>query len=45
LLVNGVKKPGIHTVELNAANLSSGIYFCHMQAGDITVSKKLLLTK
>lgn len=45
LLVNGFKKPGIHTVELNAANLSSGIYFCHMQAGEFDTSQKLLLTK
>ncbi len=45
LLVNGVKKPGIHTVELNAANLSSGIYFCHMQAGEFDTSQKLLLMK
>jgi hypothetical protein len=45
LLVNGVKQPGTHTVELNAANLSSGIYFCHMQAGEFDTSQKLLLTK
>jgi len=45
LLVNEDKQPGTYTVELNAGNLSSGIYVCHMQAGDITASKKLLLTK
>ncbi|MBN1694934.1 VCBS repeat-containing protein [candidate division WOR-3 bacterium] len=44
-LVNGVKKPGIHTVELNAANLSSGVYFCRIKTDDFKASQKFLLTK
>lgn len=44
-LVNGVMEPGTHTVELNSANLSSGVYFCRIQTDDFKASEKLLLTK
>jgi hypothetical protein len=44
-LVNGVKEAGIHTIEFNAVNLNSGIYFYKLEAGDITQVKKMTLIK
>ena len=44
-LVNENKPAGRYTVEFNASNLSSGIYFCRMTAGSFTSIKKLLLLK
>lgn len=36
---------GTHVVNFNASNLSSGIYFYTMNAGDYTVTKKMMLVK
>lgn len=36
---------GVYTVEWNAANLSSGIYFYRLNSGKFTDTKKLLLLK
>jgi hypothetical protein len=44
-LVNGNLAAGNHTVNFNAANLSSGIYFYKLQAGDFVSVKKLMLLK
>jgi Secretion system C-terminal sorting domain/NedA-like, galactose-binding domain/Bacterial Ig-like domain len=44
-LVNGFKNPGNYTVELNASNLTSGIYFYRLQAGNIAETKKMILLK
>ena len=44
-LVNGVKQAGIHTVNFNASNLASGIYFYKIQAGDFNAVKKMVLVK
>ena len=45
LLFDGIKHVGSHTVEWNAANFSSGIYFYRLQAGDFTQTKKMVLLK
>ncbi len=45
LLVNEAKEPGYHTVEFNAANLSSGVYFYQLKAGDFVELKKMILLK
>ncbi len=44
-LVNGQKSTGNYTVEFNASNLASGIYFYRMQAGNFLSTKKLILLK
>lgn len=45
LLVNEFKLAGNHTIQLNADNLPSGVYFCNMQAGDFSSNKKIILLK
>jgi hypothetical protein len=44
-LVNEKKGPGEHAVTWNASSKSSGVYFCRIQAGSYTGTKKLLLLK
>lgn len=44
-LVDEQKSPGIYQVEFNGTNLSSGIYFYTLQAGNFTETKKLVLMK
>jgi hypothetical protein len=44
-LVNGFKNAGSHSVEMNASNLSSGVYFYKLQAGNFVATKKLTLIK
>jgi hypothetical protein len=44
-LVNETKAAGKYTVEFNGSNLSSGVYFYKMNAGDFSSIRKLLLLK
>jgi hypothetical protein len=44
-LVNEEKTVGNHTVEFNAANLPSGIYFYQINTGDFVQTKKMVLLK
>lgn len=44
-LVSEVKPAGSYTVELNAAELSSGPYFYKIQSGEYTNTKRMLLLK
>jgi beta-glucanase (GH16 family) len=44
-LVNGPKAIGIHTVQLQADHLTSGIYFYQILAGEFFQMKKLVLMK
>jgi hypothetical protein len=44
-LVNEVKDPGRHTVEFDGSQLSSGVYFCRLQTGAFTETKKLILLR
>ena len=42
---NGYKISGKHTIEWNAENLPSGIYFVKLNAGEFTQTQKLMLVK
>ena len=44
-LVNKKQSPGTYTVEFNAANLPSGLYFYKLTAGSFSQTKKMLLLK
>lgn len=45
VLLNEEKLPGLYSVELNGANMASGIYFCRFTAGNIEKTVKLQLIK
>ena len=45
LLVNEEQKAGIHNVEFDASNLSSGVYFYKLEAGNFTSIKKMMFIK
>jgi hypothetical protein len=44
-LVDGVEVAGTRTVNFNAANLASGVYFYKLQSGAFTETKKMMLVK
>ena len=44
-LVNEEKPVGTYELTWNAVNLPSGIYFCHLRAGDFISTKKMVLLK
>jgi hypothetical protein len=44
-LVNEVKQAGTYPVTWNAAGFESGVYFCRMQSGSFTETKKITLMK
>jgi hypothetical protein len=44
-LVNMEKEPGKYSVQFNASQLSSGIYFYRLKAGDFVVTKKMMVLK
>jgi hypothetical protein len=44
-LLNGVQAAGDHTVEFNATNLASGLYFYKLSASGFTATKKMVLMK
>jgi hypothetical protein len=44
-LIDGVTKKGYNTINWNASNLSSGIYFYKLEAGSFTEEKKMILIK
>jgi predicted GH43/DUF377 family glycosyl hydrolase len=45
ILLNQHMKAGQHEVELNASNLSSGVYFYKIEAGEFQDVKKMILLK
>lgn len=44
-LVNEQLKPGGYEVEFNGSNFASGVYYCRLQAGDYSATKKMLMIK
>lgn len=45
IINNEVKSPGVYKVDYNAANLSSGVYFYTIIAGEYKATNKMVLTK
>jgi hypothetical protein len=45
VLVNETKAPGNYEVKFNGANLSSGVYFYRIKAGEFVSTRSLLLLK
>jgi len=44
-LVNQQLSPGTYSVDWNASNYPSGIYFCKLTSGDFSAVKKMILVK
>ncbi len=44
-LVNEAKSPGTYSVNFNATDLPSGIYFCKVVSGGYTATRKMMLIK
>jgi len=44
-LVNGNMNAGNHSINFNAADLNSGVYFYTMETGETKITKKMLLMK
>lgn len=44
-LVNEVKQPGNHSMQFDAGNLSSGVYFYQLKVNDLVQSKKMILAR
>jgi len=44
-LVNEMKTAGYYKLQFNAADLSSGVYFYRMTAGDYVAVKKFVILK
>jgi hypothetical protein len=45
VLTDGMMSAGSHSVSFNGSNLTSGIYFYHLQAGASSLTKKMMLIK
>jgi len=45
MLVKEVKEPGKYRIEWDAGNLTSGVYYYQLRAGEFTGTKKLLLLR
>jgi hypothetical protein len=45
VLVNDIREAGNHSVTFNAGALSSGMYFCRLQAGGFVRTRSMLLTR
>ena len=44
-VVNEVKEPGTYTVQFDASNLASGVYFYRMEAGPFVAAKKFVVLR
>ena len=45
ILVNEVKSAGSHSIDFNASQLGSGVYFYKLQAGNFSETKSMILIK
>ncbi len=44
-IIEGDKSAGVHTMAFDASDLSSGVYFYRIQAGDMVETKRMVLIK
>lgn len=44
-LENSIKSGGKHSVHFEAGNLSTGVYFYNLQTDEISITKKMIITK
>jgi hypothetical protein len=44
-LVNEVKEPGTYTVQFDGSKLASGVYYCRLQAGELSITHTMLLMR
>jgi hypothetical protein len=44
-LVNGEKSPGMYSVQWNAADQSSGVYFMQLRSGNFSITRKINLIR
>ena len=42
-LYNGVNQAGLVTTQFNTSNLESGVYFCHVIAGELSETKRIVV--
>jgi hypothetical protein len=45
VLENGYKTSGYHEIRINAADLTSGIYYCNFETDENIVTRKMILLK
>lgn len=45
VLVNEMKQQGVYSVDFNASELASGVYFYRIEAGEFSAVKKMMLIK
>lgn len=45
VLIDGMQESGVHHVNFDASNLTSGVYFYRLQAGDFVEIKKMVLLR
>ena len=44
-IIDGWQEAGSHAVTFEAANLSSGVYFCRLQAGGVVLTRRMTVIK
>ncbi len=44
-VLNGTKNAGLNSIKFNTNALANGIYFCHLIAGDLMETKKIVVAK
>jgi len=44
-VINAVQEPGHHSVQFNASDLSSGVYFYHLKTGEFSSTRKMAVVK